>query len=208
MAEGLAAAAPRLLRSDSLRTRERLLDAAAELLRRKGTAFTLPELARESGLSTATTYRHFDDVHAVFDAYYGRILGDLIDRFEAAATDAEPIKAFDNICRVWARGAVEWGRAATHIRSAEGFLERAARGDDPMLLKLFSTLSVTVRDLVDAGAVPEVDIDYAVLMWVTIFDERVVVDLVETLGWTAERIGRTLGGSVLGSWSRQELHST
>ena len=48
-------------RRDARRTRDRLLDAAGELLEASGPHFTLPDLARYAGVGTATVYRHFVD---------------------------------------------------------------------------------------------------------------------------------------------------
>lgn len=187
-------------RSDMLRTRDRLLDTAGEILRERGTAFTLPDLARESGVSTATTYRHFDDVHAVFDAYYRRTMGDLAAALAAVAADTEGMTAFDAISLEWVTRAVRWGRAATHIRSASGYLERVREGGDPIIKSIAGTLSSVVKDLVALRLIPPVDPEYAELIWITLFDERVIVDLAATLGWETQRIADSLGRTVLQAW--------
>ncbi len=51
-------------RSDALRNRERILDAAASALSRNPTV-SLMEIVEESGLSRATVYRHFPDIASV-----------------------------------------------------------------------------------------------------------------------------------------------
>jgi len=188
------------LRADTLRTRQKLLDAAGELLRERGLAFTLPDLARRSGVSSATTYRHFDDVHAVYDAFYRRIQNALVMRLRTAGNEVDPLRSFEVACHEWVLSAMVWGRAATHIRSARGYLERIRDGDDPLLSELDSTLTEVVRRLVEGGAVPDVDTRYSVLIWITTFDERVIVDLAETLRWGPEQIAGTLGRSVLAAW--------
>ncbi|MBT0771983.1 TetR/AcrR family transcriptional regulator [Kineosporia sp. J2-2] len=188
------------LRADTHRTRQKLLDAAGELLRERGLAFTLPDLARRSGVSTATTYRHFDDVHAVYDGFYRRTQNVLLARLHATRDTADPLRAFEVTCREWVLSAMSWGRAATHIRSARGYLERIRDGDDPLLGDLDSTLTAVVRRLVEHGELPDVDLRYSVLIWITTFDERVIVDLSETLRWGPEKIAETLGRSVLAAW--------
>ncbi|GLY20214.1 TetR/AcrR family transcriptional regulator [Kineosporia rhizophila] len=188
------------LRADTLRTRQKLLDAAGSLLRERGLAFTLPDLARHSGVSTATTYRHFEDVHAVYDAFYRRTQNDLLTRLRTAG-HPDPLRSFQIMCHEWVLSATTWGRAATHIRSARGYLERIRDGDDPPLTELDTTLTAVVRRLVLSGQIPDVDLRYSVLIWITTFDERVVVDLTETLHWGPEKIAETLGRSVLAAWA-------
>lgn len=187
------------LRADTLRTRQKLLDAAGDLLRERGLAFTLPDLARHSGVSTATTYRHFEDVHAVYTGFYRRTQNALLARLRTT-DEPDPLHTFEAMCHEWVLSANSWGRAATHIRSARGYLERIRDGDDPLLTELDTTLAGVVRRLVESGELPEVDLRYSVLIWITTFDERVIVDLTETLGWDPRRIAETLGRSVLAAW--------
>jgi hypothetical protein len=47
------------------------------------------------------------------------------------------------------------------------------------------------------GALPEQDLRYAVLMWVTIFDERVVVDLTGSLGLTPDEAADQMTATLL-----------
>lgn len=54
-------------RSDALRNRERILDAAAAVFSRDSKA-TLNDVAAESGLARATVYRHFSDADAAKQA--------------------------------------------------------------------------------------------------------------------------------------------
>ncbi len=188
-------------RADYVRTRTTLLTAAGGLLEEHGTSFTLPDLARRAGVSTATTYRHFDDVHAVFEAYYVTLLDDLVDRFEAVSEDGDALTSFHAVCATWVQGARAWGRAATHIRSPRGYLERLHEGTDPLLGRLDAVLRRCIDRLVADDAVPDVDRDLAVLTWITLFDERVVVDLTIGLGRSTTDVTRSLARSVLHAWS-------
>ena len=190
-------------RRDTARTRDRLLDAAGDLLAERGRAFTLPDLARASGVATATVYRHFADVRDVHAAFYERLLGGLVAEL-VEVRDATPgAERLDRMAETWVERVIRWGRAATRIRSADGFLERARAGDG-LIDGMHGALAPVVADLVAIGAIPPQDVDYAVLLWITIFDERVVVDLRATLGWTAPRIARSLTGSLLGAWRGSE----
>jgi AcrR family transcriptional regulator len=186
------------LRRDSAETRDRLLDTAGRLLGERGTAFTLPDLARAAGVASATVYRHFADVQDVHREFYYRLIHELVDDLGTISARARGKRRFDAICDRWAACAALWGRAATHIRSAEGFLERVRRGDPPTSA-LFDVLEPTITELVEDQVIPRQDTRYAVLLWVTIFDERVIVDLTESVGWPTKRIARTLATSVLGA---------
>jgi AcrR family transcriptional regulator len=44
----------------------------------QGPAFSLPDLARVAGISTATVYRHFNDVHEVFHEFRQRLADELV----------------------------------------------------------------------------------------------------------------------------------
>lgn len=189
------------LRRDTAATRDRLLDTAGLLLGERGTAFTLPDLARASGVATATVYRHFADVHDVHREFYYRLVDELVAELARISTRARGRRRFDAICDRWAALASQWGRAATHIRSAEGFLARVRR-QDPPTSALFRALAPAIEELVEEEVIPEQDVEYAVLLWITIYDERVIVDLSTTLGWPTKRIARTLSQSVLGALSR------
>jgi len=185
------------LRRDTARTRDRLLDAAGGLLADRGLGFSLPDLARASGVATATVYRHFDDVHQVHREFHCRMIDELVARF-AASDRARGRARLEQINDRWADLALRWGRASVHIRSSEGFLERMRASDQP-ISELYAALSPVVDDLVVDEVIPKQDLNYALLLWITIFDERVIVDLAG-LGWTARRISRTLTASLLAAW--------
>lgn len=69
-----------------------------------------------------------------------------------------------------------WASATMCIRTAEGILERRQRGD--ALSSSYHRLLTGILDqLIAAGVIPALDTDYAVLLWLTIFDERVFVGL-------------------------------
>lgn len=186
------------LRRDAAETRDRLLDTASLLLSERGPAFTLPDLARAADVASATVYRHFADVQDVHRALCYRLIGELVEDLGKVSARAKGRRQFDAICDRWVACAALWGRGATHIRSAEGFLKRVDRGDPPTSA-LFDALEPAITELVADNVIPAQDTRYAVLLWITIFDERVIVDLSETLDWPTKRIVRALSASVLGA---------
>ncbi|MBL7521412.1 TetR/AcrR family transcriptional regulator, partial [Frankia sp. CNm7] len=185
----------RRIRRDFLASRRDLLDAVERLLAKQGGRFSLIELAAEAGVSTATAYRHFPDVPAALDAYYTQLVERLVTHMEAVPAGPDALRRFAAVCELWVREAVGWGPAVVHVRSSRGFLQRL-RADDPMIGRLFGALAPMLAALADAGFIPATSAEYGVLLWVTVFDERVVVDLHDSLGWPAARIASELTGSV------------
>ena len=193
-----AAEAPRsrrTRRADRAGRRD-LLDAVERLPARQGRRFSLVDLAAEAGVSTATAYRHFTDVHEALDVYYMQVVDGLVTDILALPADGDRLRHFERVCRLWVRSAARWGRAAVHVRSAQGFLARLHAGD-PLVTKLHETLAPVVVGLVDSGLLPPQEPEYAVLLWAAVFDERVIVDLLDTLGWPVERVARELTASAL-----------
>lgn len=186
----------RRTRRDFLASRRDLLDAAQRILAAEGSRFSLIDLAAEAGVSTATAYRHFTDVPAVLDAYYAELIEDLVGRMAALPAAPDALAQFTAVCELWVRDATAWGPAAVRVRSSRGFLERLRAGD-PLITRLYTTLAPLATRLAQEGFAPAIATEHAVLLWVTIFDERVVVDLHDTLGWPTEKISRELTTAAL-----------
>lgn len=186
----------RRVRRDFLASRQDLLEAAERLLAKDGRRFSLVDLAAEAGVATATAYRHFPDVDAVLDAFYAQLIERLVTRMDALPPGPDARAHCGAVCDLWVAEAATWGTAAVHIRSSRGFLERL-RAQDPLIRRLFDALAPLVARLTEERSIPAVSHEYAVLIWVTIFDERVIVDLHDALGWSVREISEKLTGSVL-----------
>ncbi|GGQ50084.1 TetR/AcrR family transcriptional regulator [Couchioplanes azureus] len=74
------------LRRDARRNRAAIVEAAIEVLRGRGSAALMPEIARRAGVALATLYRHFPDRHALTAAVIGHQLQEL-EAAAAASTD-------------------------------------------------------------------------------------------------------------------------
>ncbi|WP_430782807.1 TetR/AcrR family transcriptional regulator [Actinoplanes sp. G11-F43] len=181
-------------RGDARLRRAALLAAVGELLAERGPGFALADAAELAGISTATAYRNFSDTASAVDAFLNGMIGDLVDAFDDLPPGPDPIADIRAVCREWVNRASRWGAAAVHVRSPRGVL---ARRSDSFVSGLYERLDRRVEAAIAAGAVPEQDVRFAVLMWVTIFDERVVVDLSGTLGWSVEEAADQLTGSLL-----------
>jgi AcrR family transcriptional regulator len=81
------------LRADSIRNRERLLEAATHIFSAGGSQASLEAVAREAGVGIGTLYRHFPTREALFEAVYRHEVDHLGDLAEQLASEAEPTEA-------------------------------------------------------------------------------------------------------------------
>ncbi|OIQ64430.1 HTH-type transcriptional regulator MtrR [mine drainage metagenome] len=65
-------------RSDALKNRERLIEAAKEILGRGGPEASLEAVARRAGVGPGTLYRHFPTREALFQAVYRHDVDDIL----------------------------------------------------------------------------------------------------------------------------------
>ncbi|MEV0901726.1 TetR/AcrR family transcriptional regulator [Actinoplanes sp. NPDC049802] len=183
-------------RGDARLRRAALLAAVGELLAERGPGFSLAEAAGLAGVSTATAYRNFSDTASAVDAFFAELIADLLEAFDRLPEATDPLDGVRAVCREWVAQASRWGAAAVHIRSPRGVLARRG-AEDSFVGGLYERLARLVEAAIESGGVPRQDVRFAVLMWVTIFDERVVVDLTRTLGWSAEEAAEHLTGALL-----------
>jgi AcrR family transcriptional regulator len=186
------------MRRDTARTHDTLLDVVGTLLEQQGPTFTLPELARAADVGHATVYRHFTDVHDAYAQFYRRLVGELTELLHDIPADLDADARFRLACHRWLELVLRWGRSAASIRSTEGFLERVDRGD-PVALALHDSVAGLVTALIDATEIPDQDLGAAVLVWITLFDERNVIDLHHGHHWHTERVEQFLSTAVLGA---------
>jgi AcrR family transcriptional regulator len=76
---------PRPPRKDALRNRERVLDAATELVRRDGEKVPMAAIAEHAGVGVGTLYRHFPTREELLGALVHRSFGIALDNARAAA---------------------------------------------------------------------------------------------------------------------------
>jgi hypothetical protein len=100
-------------------------------------------------------------------------------------------------CRAWVDATVPRARAATLIRSPEGYLERFARNDTAIVELHQSLLLPVIDELVADGTIPDQNRAYAALIWITLFDERVFIDLLTAFGWTPEIVAAELEATLV-----------
>jgi AcrR family transcriptional regulator len=87
--------AARQPRKDALRNRERVLDAATELIRRDGEKVPIARIAEHAGVGVGTVYRHFATREDLLGALVYRSFGLAVDNARAAA--AHPGSALEGV---------------------------------------------------------------------------------------------------------------
>src|ERR1700755_1693778 len=82
--------APRRLRADAPRNRQRLIDAAAEVFAARGLDATLDDIARHAGVNVATAYRHFANKHELPREFLEQCVDRAVAVAEEAAAEPDP----------------------------------------------------------------------------------------------------------------------
>src|SRR3984893_17457401 len=90
-------------RSDAVRNRERVLEAAKAVFSAGGADASLEAVAKRAGVGIGTLYRHFPTREALFEAVYRREVEQLSELAEQLKSDASPVDAL----RSWLRSNVE-----------------------------------------------------------------------------------------------------
>lgn len=129
-------------RSDSIRNRERLLEAATQVFSAGGAQASLEAVARLAGVGIGTLYRHFPTREALFDAVYRHEVDLLGDLAEQLARDEQPVEAL----RKWWQANVRL--AATKKGMIEG-LQLAAHGSSELKAYSFERLTAAIARLLD-----------------------------------------------------------
>lgn len=183
-------------RKDALRTREHLLDVIGELIEEHGPGFGIPDLARRSGVSAPTVYRHFKDVAAAIEAYQSRLVARLADALHAVPDEGAATERLWRMCDVWVAEGERWGAAAARVRPSTAVVARLRSGN-PRTAKLYAALRPVVDALIEERAIPEQSADYVILMWFTLLDERLLLELRREFGWSHEVVVEQLFEALL-----------
>jgi AcrR family transcriptional regulator len=124
-------------RSDSVRNRERLLEAAAAVLGAGGPEASLEAVARQAGVGIGTLYRHFPTREALFEAVYRHEVDQVSDLAERLASETEPVDAL----RRWLHANV---RLVATKRGMLAALALAAHGKSELYAYSFDRLTKAV----------------------------------------------------------------
>lgn len=85
--------APRRLRADAQRSRDRVISAATEVFLRDGADGSLEEIARQAGVGSATLHRHFPSRWELLDAVFTGTVRALCERAAGDTAARDPAAA-------------------------------------------------------------------------------------------------------------------
>lgn len=88
----------RAVRSDSVRNREKILDAAFTCLAADPNA-TMTAIAEAAGVGRVTLYAHFETRRALVDELFARAVQSSDASLDAVALDGDPARALDDLTR-------------------------------------------------------------------------------------------------------------
>ena len=133
---------PRKPRTDAVRNRERVLEAANAVFSAGGPDASLEAVARTAGVGIGTLYRHFPTREALFEAVYRREVQQLADLAEQLKQEADPVEAL----RHWMRSNVRFVATKKGMSAA---LALAAYKNPELYSYTFDRLTQAVRGLLD-----------------------------------------------------------
>lgn len=118
-------------RTDALRNRERVLEAAKVVFSLGGPEASLEAVAKKAGVGIGTLYRHFSTREALYEAVYRREVDQLVELARQLETQATPVEAL----RRWMQAGVEFmatkkGMAAALTLAAQSSSDLAAYSID------------------------------------------------------------------------------
>jgi AcrR family transcriptional regulator len=131
-------------RADSVRNRELLLEAAAQVFSAGGPQASLEAVARRAGVGIGTLYRHFPTREALFEAVYRHEVDQLGELAERLAQDVAPVEAL----RTWLHANVRL--VATKKGMVEA-LQLVAHGSTELKAYSFERLTNAIGLLLDRG---------------------------------------------------------
>ena len=122
MADSRAAPAPRPLRRDAERNRQRILRAASEVFTSRGLQASLDDVARQAGVGVGTVYRRFPDKESLVEALFEERIQSMVTLAEKALAEPDSwtglVSFLENACTLLAtdRGLREIIMFATYGR--------------------------------------------------------------------------------------------
>jgi AcrR family transcriptional regulator len=129
-------------RTDAIRNRERVLEAAKAVFSAGGADASLEAVARKAGVGIGTLYRHFPTREALFEAVYRREVEQLSELAEELKGESDPVDAL----RRWLRSNVEFVATKKGMVAA---LALAAAGSSELHAFSFERLTRAIGALLD-----------------------------------------------------------
>ena len=137
-------------RADSVRNRERVLQAAKAVFAAGGPEASLEAVARQAGVGVGTLYRHFPTRQALFEAVYRHEVEQLVELAEQLRTDLPPLEAL----RGWMRANVAFVATKKGMSTALAIAVHAGSDLTAYSMdRLGGALETLVRRAVEAGVI-------------------------------------------------------
>lgn len=127
-------------RTDAVRNRERVLNAAKAVFSRGGPEASLEAVARRAGVGIGTLYRHFPTREALFEAIYRREVDQLVALARQLETQTPPVEAL----RRWMQAGVEFMATKKGMAAA---LALAANSSSDLTAYSLDQLTMALREL-------------------------------------------------------------
>jgi AcrR family transcriptional regulator len=140
-----SAATLRKPRTDALRNRERLLEAAKAVFSAGGPEASLEAVAKRAGVGIGTLYRHFPTREALYEAVYRREVEQLGELATALQGEAAPVEAL----RRWLSSTVEFVATKKGMSAA---LTLAVHGSSELHAYSLERLTKAVGALLERAA--------------------------------------------------------
>lgn len=190
------------MRKDARRNRERIIQAAEQVLTQVPASATMPMIARTAGLSTATAYRFFPSLEDLHAAY----LQAVIVRLRTFSHDcaARGLDLQKEVAEEWIRLVQLHGRGMVQVRSRQGFLTRL-RSYDSLITTVRDAWERPIRAVMHNVGLREDQFDYALYLNNALFDPREILDLLDsglTEAEVRDRLTDAYSGALMG-WSRR-----
>jgi AcrR family transcriptional regulator len=146
---------PRKPRTDALRNRERILDAAKEAFTRFGASASLDDIAKQAGVGAGTLYRHFPTRDALIEAVYRSEVEKLAAAQRRFAETMPPIDALRSWMLLFVDHIAAKQIIAPALNSVVGGASKLYEGSRSLIQ---STIDALVRRAIKSGDIRK-DID-------------------------------------------------
>ncbi|MGP3934786.1 TetR/AcrR family transcriptional regulator [Nonomuraea sp. KM88] len=182
-------------RKDAVRNRQRLLDAAGEIIRTSPEGVTMAKIAKAAGLSTATAYRYFPTLGELLSHYLYSVLVQLRDfSHDCSATGLE---LYSRVIDEWIRLVHVYGRTMVQLRPRTGLLARL-HGNDPVIGASRDAWERPIRAVLRSEKITDDIFEPAFFLHNMMFDAREILDLSD-LGLSDDEIKRRLVSAYKGA---------
>ena len=133
-------------RTDAIRNRERVLEAAKAVFSQGGPEASLEAVARHAGVGIGTLYRHFPTREALYETVYRREVDQLVELAAQLEAQTTPIEAL----RHWMRAGVEFMATKKGMAAA---LAVAAHSSSELVAYSLDQLTKALGGLLERAAV-------------------------------------------------------